>query len=129
MTFPTPHIGHSRHGLFFTRPDCQSNAEPSEKDHDLPVIRTRDIWSSSQDYRGSHPCLDQNPRYYRIAVILAVILSFLSFCQQSSPCASVNAQCVYSGQTRLVLKQSFRNRSLICQYIGKTKHWWTKNCY
>jgi hypothetical protein len=35
MTFPTPHKGHSRHGLFFTRPDCQSNANPSEKDHDL----------------------------------------------------------------------------------------------
>jgi hypothetical protein len=50
MTFPTPHIGHSRHGLFFTRPDCQSNAKPSEKDHDfdLPGIRTRDLWSSSQ---------------------------------------------------------------------------------
>jgi hypothetical protein len=37
MTFPTPHIGHSRRGLFFTRPDYQSNnAKPSEKDHDLP---------------------------------------------------------------------------------------------
>jgi hypothetical protein len=32
MTFPTPHIGHSRHGLFFTRLDGQSNAKPSEKD-------------------------------------------------------------------------------------------------
>jgi hypothetical protein len=28
MTFPTPHIGHSRHD------GCQS--KPSEKDHDLP---------------------------------------------------------------------------------------------
>jgi hypothetical protein len=37
MTFPTPHIGHSRHGLFFTILDCQSNAKPSEKEHDLPV--------------------------------------------------------------------------------------------
>jgi hypothetical protein len=36
MTFSTPHMGHSRHGLFFTRFDCQSNAKPSEKDHDLP---------------------------------------------------------------------------------------------
>jgi hypothetical protein len=36
MTFPTPLIGHSRHGLFFTRLDCQSNAKPSEKDNDLP---------------------------------------------------------------------------------------------
>jgi hypothetical protein len=36
MIFPTPHIGHSRHGLFFTRLDCQSNAKPFEKDHDLP---------------------------------------------------------------------------------------------
>jgi hypothetical protein len=33
--FPTPHIGHSRQGLFFARLDCQSNAKPSEKDHDL----------------------------------------------------------------------------------------------
>jgi hypothetical protein len=31
-----PHIGHSRHGLFFTKSECQSNAKPSEKDHDLP---------------------------------------------------------------------------------------------
>jgi hypothetical protein len=36
MTFATPHIGHWRHGLFFTRLDCQSNNKPSEKDHDLP---------------------------------------------------------------------------------------------
>jgi hypothetical protein len=42
MTFPTPHphIGHSRHGLFFTRLDYQSSAKPSEKDHDLPGIHT-----------------------------------------------------------------------------------------
>jgi hypothetical protein len=46
MTFPTPHIGHARHGLFFTR--CQSNAKPSEKYHDLPGIRTRDLWIGSQ---------------------------------------------------------------------------------
>jgi hypothetical protein len=45
LTFSTPHIGHS---LFFTRLDCHSNAKPSEKDHDLPGIRTRDIWISSQ---------------------------------------------------------------------------------
>jgi hypothetical protein len=36
MTFSTLHIGHSRHGLFFTRLDCQSNVKPSEKNHDLP---------------------------------------------------------------------------------------------
>jgi hypothetical protein len=48
MTFPTPHIGHSRHGRFFTSLDCQLNAKPSEKDHDLPGIRTRDLWSNSQ---------------------------------------------------------------------------------
>jgi hypothetical protein len=29
MTFPTPHIGHSRHGLFFTRLDCQQSAYPT----------------------------------------------------------------------------------------------------
>jgi hypothetical protein len=38
LTFPTLHIGHSRHGLFFTRLDCQPNAKPCEKDHDLPEI-------------------------------------------------------------------------------------------
>jgi hypothetical protein len=54
MTFSTPHIGHSRHGLFFTRLDCQSNAKPSEKDHDLPEIRTRDLWSSSQHTQHRH---------------------------------------------------------------------------
>jgi hypothetical protein len=54
MTFPTPHIGHSRHGLFFTILDCQSNAKPSEKDHNLPGIRTRDLWSSSQHTRPLH---------------------------------------------------------------------------
>jgi hypothetical protein len=48
MTFLTPHTNYSRHGLFFTRLDCQSNGKPSEKDHDLPGIRTRDIRSSSQ---------------------------------------------------------------------------------
>jgi hypothetical protein len=38
MTFPTPHIGHSRHGFIFYK------TEPSEKDHDdLPEIRTRDL--------------------------------------------------------------------------------------
>jgi hypothetical protein len=48
VTFPTPDIGHTRHGLFFRRLDCQSNAKPSEKDHDLTGIRARYIWSSSQ---------------------------------------------------------------------------------
>jgi hypothetical protein len=48
MTFPTLHIIHSRHGLFFTRLDRQANTKPSEKDHDLPGIRTLDLWSSSQ---------------------------------------------------------------------------------
>jgi hypothetical protein len=36
LTFSTPHIGHSTHGLFFTRLDCQSYAKLSENDHDLP---------------------------------------------------------------------------------------------
>jgi hypothetical protein len=55
MTFPpTPHIGNSRHGLFFTRLDCHSNAKLSEKDHDLPGIRTRDPWSSSQHTQPLH---------------------------------------------------------------------------
>jgi hypothetical protein len=54
VTFPTPDIGHTRHGLFFRRLDCQSNAKPSEKDHDLTGIRTRDIWSSSQHTQPLH---------------------------------------------------------------------------
>jgi hypothetical protein len=54
MTFPTPHIGHSRHGLFFTRLDCQFNAKPSEKDHDLPGIQTRDLWSGIQHTQPQH---------------------------------------------------------------------------
>jgi hypothetical protein len=54
MTFPTTHIGHSRHSLFFTRLDCQSNVKPSEKDHDLPGIRTRDPWSSSHYTQPLH---------------------------------------------------------------------------
>jgi hypothetical protein len=71
-------------------------------------------------HRGSHPCPDRNPRYYRTAIPahLAVIPSFLPFCQQSSPCAGVNVSRVHSGQSSLVLKQSSRGRSLFCQYIG-----------
>jgi hypothetical protein len=43
-----------RHGLFFTRLDCQYNVKTSEKDHDLPRIRTRDLWSSSQHTQPLH---------------------------------------------------------------------------
>jgi hypothetical protein len=35
MTFPTPHIGNLKHGLFFHMMDSQSNAKPSEKDPGL----------------------------------------------------------------------------------------------
>jgi hypothetical protein len=45
LTYLLMYMGH---GLFFTRLDCQSNAKPSEKDYDLPGIRTRDLWISSQ---------------------------------------------------------------------------------
>jgi hypothetical protein len=34
--------------------DCQSNAKPSEKDNDLPEIRTQDLWSSSQHTQALH---------------------------------------------------------------------------
>jgi hypothetical protein len=54
MTFLTLHIGDFRHGLFFTRLDCQSNAKPSEKDHDLPGTRTRDLWISSLHTQQLH---------------------------------------------------------------------------
>jgi hypothetical protein len=51
----TPLMGHSRHGLFLTRlMDCQSNAKPSKKDHDLPGIRIRDLWISSQHTKPLH---------------------------------------------------------------------------
>jgi hypothetical protein len=77
-------------------------------------------------HRGSHPCLDRNIRYYRIATTahLAVIASFLSFCQQSSPCASVNVRRVHRGPSSPVLIQSSRDRSLICQYIGPFVSLW-----
>jgi hypothetical protein len=54
-------------------------------------------------YRGSHPCLERKLRYYRIAITahLAVISSFLPFCQQSSPYTSVNFKRVHSGQSSL----------------------------
>jgi hypothetical protein len=54
MTFPTPHIGHSRHDLYFTRFDCQTNAKTSEKDHDLLGIQARNLWSSSQHTQPLH---------------------------------------------------------------------------
>jgi hypothetical protein len=54
MTFSTPHLGYSGHGLFSTTLDCQSNAKPSEKGHDLPGIRTWDLWSSSQHTQPLH---------------------------------------------------------------------------
>jgi hypothetical protein len=59
MTFPTRHIGHSRHGLFFIRLDCQSNTDPSDKDHDLPGTQTRDLWSSSQHTQPLHQLEDK----------------------------------------------------------------------
>jgi hypothetical protein len=68
MTFPTPHIGHSRHGLFFTRLDCKSNAKPSEKDHDLPGIRTRDLWSSSQHTQPLHYLGRQDVKFAKFAL-------------------------------------------------------------
>jgi hypothetical protein len=43
LIFLTPHIGYSRHGLFFTILDCHSNVKPSEKNHDLPGAQTRTI--------------------------------------------------------------------------------------
>jgi hypothetical protein len=33
--------------FIFDKMNCQSNAKPSEKDHDLPEIQTRDLWISS----------------------------------------------------------------------------------
>jgi hypothetical protein len=35
--------------FIFYKMDCKSNAKPSEKDHDLPGIQTRDLWISSRN--------------------------------------------------------------------------------
>jgi hypothetical protein len=40
--------------FIFYKMNCQSNAKLSEKDHDLPGIRTRDLWSSSQHTQPLH---------------------------------------------------------------------------
>jgi hypothetical protein len=52
---------------FFTRLDCQSNAKPSEKDHDLPGIG--DLWSSSQHTQ---------PLHHLVVVNVIVIVIFYS---------------------------------------------------
>jgi hypothetical protein len=76
MTFPTPHIGHSRNGLFFIRLNCQSNAKPSEKDHELPGIRSRDLWSSSQSQHTQPlPHLGVTPILLKFA-IFPILLDF-----------------------------------------------------
>jgi hypothetical protein len=69
MTFPTPHIGHSRHGLFFTRLNCKSNAKPSEKDHDLPgtfevAVSTQPLhYLGRQDVKFAKFVLIETPSY------------------------------------------------------------------
>jgi hypothetical protein len=47
LTFCTPHRSFEIRFIFY-KISCQSNAKPSEKDHDLPGTRTRDLWISSQ---------------------------------------------------------------------------------
>jgi hypothetical protein len=54
---------------FFTRLDCQSNAKPSVKDHDLPGTRTGDLWSSSQHTQ---------PLHHLVVVNVIVIVIFYS---------------------------------------------------
>jgi hypothetical protein len=59
---------------FLTRLDCQSNAKPSEKDHDLPGIRTRDLWISSQHTQPLHNARSSGND--SIPVILKLKLNF-----------------------------------------------------
>jgi hypothetical protein len=40
--------------FIFYKMDCQSNTTPSEKDHDLPMILSRDFWSGSQHTQPLH---------------------------------------------------------------------------
>jgi hypothetical protein len=40
--------------FIFYKMDCQSNVKRSVKDHDLPGIRTRDLWISSQHCQPLH---------------------------------------------------------------------------
>jgi hypothetical protein len=40
--------------FIFYKMDFQSNAKPSEKDHDFPGIQTRDLWISSQHCQPLH---------------------------------------------------------------------------
>jgi hypothetical protein len=54
--------------------DCQSNAKASEKDHDLPRIRTQDLWISSQHclslhhrHLGRRPFLTNQKFYVTVA--------------------------------------------------------------
>jgi hypothetical protein len=44
--------------VYFYKKECQSNAKHSKTDHDLPGIRTRNLWSSSQhtQHHLGRPC-------------------------------------------------------------------------
>jgi hypothetical protein len=74
-----------------------NNIYPLEMGPSASMVGRQPRHSHQKDpfvYRGSHPCLDRNPRYCRTSITahLAVIPSFLPFCQQSIPSASVNVK-------------------------------------
>jgi hypothetical protein len=106
MTFPTPHTGHSRHGLFFTRLYCQSNAKPTEKDHNLPRIHLGYLWSSSQHT----PPLHHLGRYK----LLPPTITLTQTCSNKSPSTRVIRSLFWTlfSKPLLHLHRFFQERSV-----------------
>jgi hypothetical protein len=76
----------------------QNNIYPLQMGPSASMVRRQPRHRHQKDpfvYRGSHACLDRNPRYYRIAITahLAVIPSFVPFCHQSSTCRLRECEC------------------------------------
>jgi hypothetical protein len=95
---------------------CKWARVPVWLDANLNIATKKTLSSTVEAIHASSETLGTIEQ--QTAAHLAVIPSFLPFCQQSSPCAGVNVRRVYSGQSSLVLKQSSRGQSLFCQYIG-----------
>jgi hypothetical protein len=84
----TPHIGHSRHGLFFTIFNCHSIVKPSEKDHDLPGVQTQTIGLAVSI-----------PNHYTILITSIKTENFLRFrvFQKNSSFFKIMQNAAYSG--------------------------------
>jgi hypothetical protein len=74
MTFSTPHIGDSRHGLFFTKLDCQSNAKASEKDHNFPEFEPGTFGVAVSD--------PTTKPFLSLSLLIMQIISFLLSCEK-----------------------------------------------